>query len=138
MTLVAASSTASESRSATGSAKPATSAIFFVTSRTRPRYAVSLGRERTRAGLLRGRGREEASVSAGRARASCPRPLTASGRPLGGPEAGDGLRLRGVGAVEVVEAQDVEDVLDGLVEGGEPEVAAVAPDLLDRAHDGPE
>src|SRR6185503_19859440 len=55
-TFVAASSTARESRSATGSEKPATSAIFFVTSRTRPRYAVSLGSDRTRAGLLRPRG----------------------------------------------------------------------------------
>src|SRR5262249_24326512 len=43
--------------------------------------------------------------------------------------------LGGKDPVEVVEAQDLEDVEDGLVELGETDVAAVAPDLLDRPHD---
>src|SRR5207237_9926221 len=39
---------------------------------------------------------------------------------------------------QVVEAENVEDVLDGLVEAGQPQVAAVAADLLDGTHHGPE
>ena len=35
----------------------------------------------------------------------------------------------------MVEAQDLEDVADGLVEVGQAEVAAVAPDLLDGSHE---
>src|ERR1044071_8027119 len=38
----------------------------------------------------------------------------------------------------MVEAQDLEDVEDGLVQVRQAQVAAVRPDLLDRPHDGPE
>src|SRR5882672_807484 len=92
-----------------------------------------------REGLLRPRGARAAGLGAGGGRRDSSRPLTRSGaRTVRGPEAGDGLRLGGVGAIQVVEAEDVEDVLDGLVQAGQPEVAPVAPDLLDGAHHGPE
>src|SRR6266480_2775508 len=109
MTLVVASSTASASRSAVPPVNPADSAIFFVTSRTRARSEVWLGMEIIRLGLGA---------------------RTASGaRFFGAAEARDGLHLRRVYAVQVVEAQDLEDVADGLVQVGEPQVPAVAADL---------
>src|SRR5882762_1905656 len=118
MTLVVASSTASARRSAVPSVNPADSAIFFVTSRTRPRNDVWLGMEIIRLGLGA---------------------RTASGaRFFDAAEARDGLHLRRVDAVQVVEAQDLEDVPDGLVQVGQPQVPAVAADLLDRPHDGPQ
>src|SRR5438093_6882587 len=118
MTLVVASSTASARRSAVPSVNPADSAIFFVTSRTRPRNDVWLGMEIIRLGLGA---------------------RTASGaRLFGAAEAGDGLDLRGIDAIQVVEAQHLEDVPDGLVQVGQPQVPAIAADLLDRPHDGPQ
>src|SRR5713101_2627751 len=133
MTLVVASSTARASRSASGSANPATSAMRLVSSRTRPRYAVSLGRLSISAGLARARPRGGA---AGLRRASSPRALATLGRTLRGPEARDGVGLGGEHPVEVVEAEDVEDVLDGLVGAGQAQVPAVAADLLDGPHHG--
>src|SRR5262249_51805610 len=53
-------------------------------------------------------------------------------------EAHDRFHLGGEDPVEMVEAQDLEDVEDGLVQVREAQVAAVRPDLLDRPHDGPE
>src|SRR5260221_4661935 len=92
-----------------------------------------------REGLFRPRGTRAAGLGAGGGRRDSSRPLTRSGaRTVRGTEAGDGLRLGGIGTIQVVEAEDVEDVLDGLVEAGQPQVAPGASDLLAGPHHGPE
>src|SRR5262245_37998656 len=116
MALVVASSTASASWSGTGSWKPAASAIFFVISRTRARNVVWLGTVSTRAGFRARRRGAPGFVGV-------PERLRAR-RVL--PEAAHGLAFGREDLVEVVEAQDLEDVADGLVEAGQPQVAAVA------------
>src|SRR5689334_17857615 len=127
MTLVVASSTARAMRSAVASGKPAVSAIFLVRSRTRARYEVWLGNLTTRLGLAGRRGRALNAKA----------PPTPSGRGLPAlAEALHRLRLRRVRPVQVVEAQDLEDVVDGLVEPGQPQVPPAAADLLDGPHHG--
>src|SRR5262245_50677273 len=134
MALVVASSTARASRSGALPWKPAASAIFLVTSRTRPRKLVWLGMVRSSAGF----GGRRAFTTSGRACLPLARPAASARRPFGMAEAPDGLPFRGEDAVEVMEAEDLEDVVDGVAEVGEPEVAAVAADLLDGAHHGPQ
>src|SRR5262245_11687904 len=109
MALVVASSTASASWSGTASLKPAASAIFFVISRTRARNVVWLGTIRERARLCtrrRGAPAEEGVLERLRAR----RPVL--------PEAAHRLAFRAEDLVEVMEAQDLEDVEHRLVEAG--------------------
>src|SRR5262249_9801789 len=106
-----------------------------VSSRTRRSSDVSRGMCRTPAGpSVR---RRPAGRPPPRApdRTSRPELTDSRARALRLAEAQDGLALGGEDAVEVVEAQDLEDVEDGLVQLGETDVAAVAPDLLDRPHD---
>src|SRR5688572_9054889 len=61
----------------------------------------------------------------------------ASGRGLPAfAEALDGLRLGRERLVQVVEPEDLEDVVHGLVEGGHAQVSPAGADLLDGAHHG--
>src|SRR5262245_10564192 len=64
-----------------------------------------------------------------------PRGPARSLRVGGGAEAADRLHLRREDAIEVMEAEDLEDVEDGLVQVGQAQVAAVLADLLDHAHE---
>src|SRR5262245_30520076 len=131
MALVVASSTARASRSGDPPSNPAASAIFLVTSRTRPRNPVWLGMVSTSAG----RGGRRAEPPSGPAWLPLPRLAAPSARrAFGMAEAPDGLPLGRKDAVQVVEAQDLEDVVDGVAEVGQPEVAPVVADLLDGAH----